>query len=753
MYGTAIMALDRARTTAGFFSSWTPLAICRALLVAHLFASPLVFWRGAGDVFEFVKFTALLLVAILCIPLAFWSPLRLKLPRISNDPVSQGVILFAASAFISTIRSDCPRLSWYGELDSHAGLLCVFGYVVLFLATRIVAIQSPPSRLVFMIAVVAAGGIAALYSLIQSLGLDPFTWSDSSTIGTIPRPLGTLGHPNHLAGYLVGVAPISAELARRAWGMNRRLLSSICILVLVLSVCAIVLSLSRGAWLALVVGTLVLGCGWFALAPRRVVLCLLGLLPVALAVGAFVVSARTDLVDRAFESTASNPRHHLWRSGWAMFESRPFLGHGLDTFGYSFQNHRTPDYWALEWNATPAKAHNTFIQLLATQGVLGALAVAVVAFGVIRCFHRSWLDDDSPNRYVAVATIAAIAGLTAHGLLSFTVIATGALMVTLIGLLSSGSCRVGGVFGTHHYTHNLDHRTVSRGRILTLRLIAVSLTALALHPFIIRPWRAALACGKADQLVIASPRHAVKHYQFATQNDPGRTTYWTKLSAALHISACSANTAEERWALIQESESAARQGLALEPHRGTLWADLARVLAAQSSFRHVSSVQAFAAFDEALTLDPSNGTIYQDAANAAIALGDSTRASTWARRGLAIYPNDAALRSVVGYVAAREGKWEDALLNITQAMVADWHGDRDRFRVAASTKVLALVKLDRPAEALFVLTSLLEQWPDRTDLHQLASQAIAQAEGRPEAVADCRKFVTRWPRFAQNVAR
>src|SRR5207244_3408898 len=63
-------------------------------------------------------------------------------------------------------------------------------------------------------------------------------------------------------------------------------------------------------------------------------------------------------------------RQHIWETGLAIYRDHPVLGCGPDTFQLAFGPKRSLAYWQVEWNLTPARAHNEAIHVLATQGLV-----------------------------------------------------------------------------------------------------------------------------------------------------------------------------------------------------------------------------------------------------------------------------------------------------------------------------------------------------------------------------------------------
>ena len=105
----------------------------------------------------------------------------------------------------------------------------------------------------------------------------------------------------------------------------------------------------------------------------------------------------------------------------------------------SLRHARPTDYFAEEGLVTPAKAHNELLQLLATQGILGAVAAALLLAGLARAAWLAWRRATLADRPLVVAVAAAVVAFLVQGLFGFTVTGIGTLFVTLAALLSRWS--------------------------------------------------------------------------------------------------------------------------------------------------------------------------------------------------------------------------------------------------------------------------------------------------------------------------
>jgi O-antigen ligase len=194
---------------------------------------------------------------------------------------------------------------------------------------------------------------------------------------------------------------------------------------LALTLFALLLTQTRGAWLAFAAGALVIG----VLRHRL----LLGALAVFAA--AFMLLAPRSYTERvthmfstserSLEQAGGTPtaavvqsnqsRVRMWRTGWRMFLERPVTGVGE---GGMYRMYRTyvPD--ALQDEG--GHLHNTYVHILATHGAVGAVAVlslfGVLLWGGVRQYRRLRAPS---ARALTLGALAAFTGFLVNGLTEY----------------------------------------------------------------------------------------------------------------------------------------------------------------------------------------------------------------------------------------------------------------------------------------------------------------------------------------------
>lgn len=261
-----------------------------------------------------------------------------------------------------------------------------WGQVVLvYLLVLALLPRSGQRWLVYGIA--AAGAVSALIGLRQFLsGSGP---EGFLLFGRFMRAYGTFQQPNPFAGHLGLSLPFAL-----AWGLGARgrprperlaMLAAASLMA-----AGVLVSWSRGSWLALAASVAVVG---FLLSPRlALAAATVGLVAALLAGGGL---ANNPLADRLLgmgdvgtldverviptdENFAVVERLAHWQAGWRMFDAHPWLGVGIGNYEAAY-----PEFALPRWPAALGHAHNYYLNLAAETGLLGLLGFAVLGLSVL----------------------------------------------------------------------------------------------------------------------------------------------------------------------------------------------------------------------------------------------------------------------------------------------------------------------------------------------------------------------------------
>ncbi len=253
----------------------------------------------------------------------------------------------------------------------------------------------------------------------------PYDWGQP-LFEPLLRARGPFIDPDHFAGYLAIVFPLALAcvvfpnlLTPRRATAAFRIQCGVASFVIFL---AILLSMSRAGWLALILGTVVMS---LLAAPRGAasdaqssgVARFGGVRPaivgIVILLGASMIfmgpEARVDTVTRVNESAAGMEtivgRIEAWKGGIALIRDFPIFGVGLGGWPEIFERYEIPPWQLLFF----AQAHNDYVQLLAETGIVGIALFGWLAVRIIRKVVSGARSMDASAGPIFAAIIAGIA--------------------------------------------------------------------------------------------------------------------------------------------------------------------------------------------------------------------------------------------------------------------------------------------------------------------------------------------------------
>ena len=122
-------------------------------------------------------------------------------------------------------------------------------------------------------------------------------------------------------------------------------------------------------------------------------------------------------------------RNEIWRASWKMFTAHPILGVGLGGYWIGITA-----YHDASGLMTPQEAHNDYLELLSSGGLIGFALGLWFALVVIRLAHKNLVADSGFMRAARLGAVLGIAGIAAHSLVDFGLhmIANAVIFVTLL---------------------------------------------------------------------------------------------------------------------------------------------------------------------------------------------------------------------------------------------------------------------------------------------------------------------------------
>jgi O-antigen ligase len=393
---------------------------------------------GTGVPWAQFVFRALGLTALLLLSLGQAGGGFARSPR--EIGVTRCVVLFvlvsAASAVFSIHRGK--------SLEAMLNLLALTG---LYLTAAMLVRGTRLLRALALIQLLAALPVAALgllqYARPELLPADnPYA----------NRVLGSFGQPNRLGGYLAAAIPVAVALSFAA--PRKAVQGALLAAAFGLTLC-LVATYSRGAWIGLAAGLLVLAAAlarWRELRPRPLHLGL-SLASVALPVLLLLPSVISRIESRpsapAEWSMPIDPERRgsgamriaIWEGSLGAGLRRPVLGSGIGTFQQAYDRYKNPTMKRLEAEGrrTADHAHNHYLELFVECGVLGLAAfAAMVALSLGAAASAVGSAAAATGRVLAAGVAGSALALLTNGLLDYnlSLIPHGTLLFANLGCLA-----------------------------------------------------------------------------------------------------------------------------------------------------------------------------------------------------------------------------------------------------------------------------------------------------------------------------
>ena len=125
---------------------------------------------------------------------------------------------------------------------------------------------------------------------------------------------------------------------------------------------------------------------------------------------ASIEMARTD----PSELHEAGRRRDIWRASWRMFMQHPIAGAGLG--GYWAE---IPSFHEGSGVLTPQQAHNDYLEVLASAGLIGAALLVWFAIVLAKQTRRSIRASEGFQRAVSLGAIVGVAGVAVHSVVDF----------------------------------------------------------------------------------------------------------------------------------------------------------------------------------------------------------------------------------------------------------------------------------------------------------------------------------------------
>jgi O-antigen ligase len=394
------------------------------LFAVVLFIAPYFFsgfWPTTYEYWPNALFLALVSCISVLLALSAQSSIAFSLRRGATPLLLALLFMWSAFSLARTVYLHDSLL----ELSRVGGIVACFFFARAFFASREFFVSRAP---VLMGAVLAGGALAGMIGF-QQYAARP------------DRIFATFYNPNLLANYCAMALPLGAAGVLLAWRTARRDASNKArvalvggLVVLAIIAFALILTGSKGGFLATLCGAFVFALAVFrakgervlgVLRAQKVAVAIIAIL--VLTVGGFLFSK--TILPRLSSNIASDHstmfRAYTWRATWEMAKARPLLGWGTGSFPSAMTQFAETGY--------TRSAHQSWLQIAAESGFPAMLfLLAACAFS----FARGWKNLREKEWPILAGSLGALVAFCVHGLVDsgWGVVSIGVLLMLVLAI-------------------------------------------------------------------------------------------------------------------------------------------------------------------------------------------------------------------------------------------------------------------------------------------------------------------------------
>jgi len=343
-----------------------------------------------------------------------------------KTPLDLPLLILLILVILATIFSQNRGISIWSFIQ-------LLNYLTIFYLTiHLIRTRSQFKQIIYLIVGVAT--FLSVFGLFKKFGANPFPWWDYGDLKYIPDWVSaTYGNHNHLAGYMEMAIPLILGLFLLGYRTGKVFILSYLTL---LTLTALILSLSRGGWIGLLLGLTFMGIVLLTnqyFTGKKLIAVLAG----GFLAAAFIVLASTPVVERIRtvmekeEETSFHSRMMVWGGVMEMIEDYPLLGTGPGTFSTVFTQYQPPGL-----SSRFTMAHNDYLHFISEAGLP---LIAIIIWMIIALYRKGFRKMQNPSRLVRGITIGAMSGITAilaHSISDFNLhIPANALLFTVLAAL------------------------------------------------------------------------------------------------------------------------------------------------------------------------------------------------------------------------------------------------------------------------------------------------------------------------------
>lgn len=423
------------------------------LYSALFFGIPLVFYSKTSELFEFNKIV--LLYAITLLIAGLWTAESILHKKIvfKRTILDIPLVIFVSSQILSTIFSIDVRTSIFGYYSRfNGGLLSVFCYAILYWAFVTHIQKKDLKRLLYNLFFSTA--IAAVWGVLEHFGKSPSCLIISGDFDTSCwvqdvqlRVFSTFGQPNWMAAWMAAVIPLTyIGLLSKKHSAKKIQIAAITLGILFFAALLFTKSKSglAGFGISFAVAIALILIFQFKNVKKTIskwsILIPISILAVTLVFGSPWTPSLSQFSQSKVSQSAEKPssgtaletggtdsgeiRKIVWQGAVNVWKQFPIVGSGVETFAYSYYRGRPLSHNLVsEWNFLYNKAHNEYLNYLATTGVIGLGSYSILIASTLYLMWKTLRSQrNTSDFYIVVALLSGYISILVTNFFGFSVV-------------------------------------------------------------------------------------------------------------------------------------------------------------------------------------------------------------------------------------------------------------------------------------------------------------------------------------------
>lgn len=587
--------------------------IIEVTFILLFFATPLIMFHKTSELFEFNKMIFIYFLASVLIAATLAKVAVTRKIIILWSSLSWPYILFILSQAAATFFSIDVHTSLYGYYSRfNGGFFSLIAYLIIFYSMILylfgLKISERTAKIEKFLRLSLLGSFfVILWGLPGKIGYDLscflFTGQLNNRCWTEQfhpeeRMFSTLGQPNWLAAFLLITFFMAFYFMLKSTGSRFR--RQVYTVYLFFNMSALLFTRSRSAYIALILCGLLLAV--YLIKRRLFNKKLLYLIFLILFVPIFLFKTGIPVADRVLQlkltgQTPQNEQHIssasevtssqvtdsfdirkiVWRGAISLGLRYPLFGSGVETFAYAYNFVKPKDHnLTSEWDFIYNKAHNEYLNFLATTGFIGLAAYLfpiLMLIGLVFKKLKNPLTNSklkSSDNYLLILCL----GLSWLTILVTNFFGFSTTVINIYFYILPAFLVVSGIDRLRIQEMNIPHQISTRVGLTLSAIIVIVGSWFSLSYFV-----ADIFYAKAENLLrVQEPNEAIKYYKKALFLKPEHV-YRDKLSTAYASLAFVRAFTEQKnttndaeiATLIRESDAANREALSSSPKNPFYW--------------------------------------------------------------------------------------------------------------------------------------------------------------------------------------